>query len=41
MGVVVLGIIGVMAAFVAIEYLTVLFHSLPTFLPGHHDADVR
>jgi len=38
-GVVLLAIIGVLAAFVAIEYLTVSIHSLPSFIPGnsgHH-----
>jgi len=34
--VVVLVIIGVLAAVVAIEYLTVPIHSLPSFIPGHH-----
>ncbi len=33
--VVVLVIIGVLAAFVAIEYFTVPIHSLPSYIPGH------
>jgi len=35
-GVVILAIIGVLAAVVAIEYLTVPIHSLPSFIPGRH-----
>ena len=35
-GVVLLAIIGVLAAVVAIEYLTVPIHSLPSFIPGRH-----
>jgi uncharacterized membrane protein len=34
--VVVLAIIGVLAAIVAIEYFTVQIHSLPSFIPGRH-----
>ena len=34
-GVVLLAIIGVLAAVVAVEYLTVPIHSLPSFIPGH------
>jgi len=34
--VIILGIIGVLAAIVAIEYLTVSIHSLPSFIPGGH-----
>ena len=34
--VVVLGIIGVLAAVVAFEYLTVPIHSLPSYIPGGH-----
>ena len=37
-GVVLLAIVGVLAAVVAIEYLTVSIHALPSFIPGrrHH-----
>lgn len=38
-GVAVLAIIGIIAAFVAIEYLVVPIHSLPTFLPGHKNVN--
>jgi uncharacterized membrane protein len=34
-GVIILVIIGILAAIVAIEYLTVSIHSLPSFIPGH------
>ncbi len=34
-GVAVLVIIGVIAAFLAIEYFVVPFHSLPSYIPGH------
>ena len=34
--VIVLAIIGVLAAIVAIEYFVVPIHSLPSFIPGHH-----
>jgi len=34
-GVAVLVVIGIIAAFVAIEYLVVPFHSLPSYIPGH------
>jgi flagellar basal body-associated protein FliL len=33
--VIILAIIGVLAAIVAVEYLTVPIHSLPSFIPGH------
>ena len=33
--VIVLAVIGVLAAIVAIEYFTVQIHSLPSFIPGH------
>jgi hypothetical protein len=33
--VIVLVIIGALAAFVAIEYLTVAIHALPSYIPGH------
>jgi uncharacterized membrane protein required for colicin V production len=33
--VIVLVIIGILAAFVAIEYLTVAIHALPSYIPGH------
>jgi hypothetical protein len=36
-GVIILAIIGVLAAFVAIEYFTVQIHSLPSYIPGHVD----
>jgi uncharacterized membrane protein required for colicin V production len=32
--VIVLAIIGILAAFVAIEYLTVAIHALPSYIPG-------
>ncbi len=38
-GVAVLAVIGIIAAFVAIEYLVVPIHSLPTFLPGHKSGN--
>jgi uncharacterized membrane protein YidH (DUF202 family) len=38
-GVAVLAVIGIIAAFVAIEYLVVPIHSLPTFLPGHKNVN--
>jgi uncharacterized membrane protein YidH (DUF202 family) len=38
-GVAVLAVIGIIAAFVAIEYLVVPIHSLPTFLPGHKNIN--
>ena len=34
-GVIILAIVGVLAAIVAIEYLTVEIHALPSFIPGH------
>ena len=34
--VVLLAIVGVLAAIVAVEYLTVSIHSLPSFIPGRH-----
>jgi hypothetical protein len=34
--VIILGIIGVLAAIVAVEYLTVSIHNLPSFIPGRH-----
>jgi hypothetical protein len=36
--VIVLVIIGALAAFVAIEYLTVSIHALPSYIPGHKAA---
>ncbi|MGH9207018.1 MAG: hypothetical protein ACRD1G_10740, partial [Acidimicrobiales bacterium] len=33
--VIVLVIIGALAAFVAIEYFTVSIHALPSYIPGH------
>jgi H+/Cl- antiporter ClcA len=39
--VVVLVIIGVLAAIVAFEYLTVSVHSLPSWIPGHHRGNGR
>ena len=35
-GVIILVIIGILAAIVAVEYLTVSIHNLPSFIPGHH-----
>jgi cell division protein FtsW (lipid II flippase) len=37
--VIVLVIIGVLAAIVAVEYLTVSIHSLPSWIPGHHKGN--
>ncbi len=37
--VVVLAVIGILAAIVAIEYLTVSIHALPSFIPGHKAND--
>jgi hypothetical protein len=37
--VIILAIIGVLAAIVAIEYLTVPIHSLPSFIPGHRPVN--
>jgi hypothetical protein len=34
--VIVLVIIGALATFVAVEYLTVAIHALPSYIPGHH-----
>jgi hypothetical protein len=34
-GVIILVVVGVLAAFVAIEYFTVQIHSLPSYIPGH------
>ena len=36
--VIVLVIIGALATFVAIEYLTVAIHALPSYIPGHQTA---
>jgi hypothetical protein len=36
-GVIVLAVVGVLAAFVAIEYFTVQIHALPSYIPGHVD----
>lgn len=36
--VIVLVIIGALATFVAIEYLTVAIHALPSYIPGHKTA---
>ncbi len=38
-GVAVLVVIGIIAAFVAIEYLVVPIHSLPSFFPGHKNIN--
>lgn len=35
LAVVVLVVVGIFAAFVAIEYLTLSIHALPSWLPGH------
>jgi hypothetical protein len=37
--VVVLGIIGVLAAIVCVEYLTVSIHALPSFIPGQRPVN--
>ena len=34
--VIVLVIIGALAAFVAVEYLTTSIHALPSYIPGRH-----
>jgi hypothetical protein len=34
-GVIILVVVGLLAAFVAIEYLTVEIHALPSYIPGH------
>lgn len=34
--VIVLAIIGILAAIVAIEYFAVPIHGLPSYIPGHH-----
>jgi uncharacterized membrane protein YidH (DUF202 family) len=34
--VIILAIIGILAAIVAVEYLTVAIHALPSFIPGRH-----
>lgn len=34
-GVIILVVVGVLAAFVAIEYFTVEIHALPSYIPGH------
>jgi hypothetical protein len=34
-GVAVLAIVGILAAIVAVEYLTVSIHNLPSWIPGH------
>jgi uncharacterized membrane protein YidH (DUF202 family) len=36
-GVIILVVVGVLAAFVAIEYFTVEIHALPSYIPGHMD----
>jgi hypothetical protein len=36
--VILLAIIGILAAIVAIEYLTVSIHHLPSWIPGHKDV---
>lgn len=39
--VVLLAIVGLLAAFVAIEYFTVSIHSLPSYIPGHRNVNGR
>ena len=39
LGIILLTILGVVAAIVAVEYLTVPIHSLPSFIPGKHRAN--
>jgi hypothetical protein len=34
-GVIILAVVGVLAAIVAIEYFTVAIHALPSYIPGH------
>ncbi len=36
--VIVLVIVGALATFVAVEYLTVAIHALPSYIPGHKAA---
>jgi uncharacterized membrane protein len=37
--VIILAIIGVLAAIVAVEYFAVPIHSLPSFMPGHKNVN--
>jgi len=39
LGIIVLAIVGVVAAIVAVEYFTVPIHSLPSFIPGGHSGN--
>jgi hypothetical protein len=39
LGVILLTILGVVAAIVAVEYLAVPIHSLPSFIPGKHNVN--
>jgi len=39
LAVVLLAIIGLLAAFVAIEYFTVSIHALPSYIPGHRSVN--
>jgi uncharacterized membrane protein YkvA (DUF1232 family) len=39
LGVILLAIVGVVAAIVAVEYLVVPIHSLPSFIPGGHSGN--
>jgi uncharacterized membrane protein YidH (DUF202 family) len=39
-GVILLVIVGALAAYVAIEYFTVAIHGLPSYIPGHKTATV-
>ena len=38
LGVIVLVIVGALAAYVAVEYFTVGIHALPSYIPGHKAA---
>ncbi len=38
-GVTILAVIGIIAAFVAIEYFVVSIHSLPSYIPGHKNVN--
>jgi len=39
LAVVLLAIVGLLAAFVCFEYLTVSIHSLPSYIPGHRSVN--
>ena len=37
--VLILAVVGILAAIVAVEYLTVPIHNLPSFIPGHRSVN--